>query len=237
MRNLLFITLLFTLFILSCRHEIPVNNNTGGGGGSGSGGGGGGGSTNCNPDTVYFVNSILPLISSSCAKSGCHDPITHAEDLVLNNYNGIMRIVRPGNPSESELYKVIVTTNSGDVMPPPPNPRLPASSISAIQKWIQQGAKNNQCTEACDTATFTYSGAVFPIITNYCRGCHNPASLGGGINLSTYTDIRTVAVNGKLLGSIKHLAGYQPMPQGGNKLSDCQIRQFEKWIQAGMLNN
>jgi mono/diheme cytochrome c family protein len=70
-----------------------------------------------------------------------------------------------------------------------------------------------------------------------CSGCHNPSNLGGNINVSTYTAIRVIALNGKLYGSVAHLAGYSPMPKNSAKLSDCEIRQVQKWIAAGSLNN
>jgi Planctomycete cytochrome C len=226
--------LMLVLLMVTCKHELPFP--VSGTGGAGSGSNPPAGST-CSPDTVYFVNVILPLISSNCAMSGCHDPATHRSGLVLNNYSGIMSIVRAGNASGSKLYEVISTTNKGDIMPPPPNAALSSSNISLIQKWINQGAKNNQCSGGCDTSTFTYSGAVIPLISTYCKGCHNPASLGGGIDLSSYTGVKTVALDGRLTGSITQATGYKPMPQGGNKLQDCQITQIEKWINAGAQNN
>jgi cytochrome c553 len=84
---------------------------------------------------------------------------------------------------------------------------------------------------------FTYSGAVLPLMNTYCKGCHNPSSLGGGIDVSTYASVKAIATNGKLMGSIRHTAGYVAMPQGSSKLSDCKIQQIQKWIFAGTLNN
>jgi len=169
--------------------------------------------------------------------SGCHDATTHKEGIVLNNYSGIMKIVSPGNASGSKLYQVINTTNQGDIMPPPPHQPFSTSAKASIQKWINQGAKNNQCSGGCDTTLFTFSGAVMPLINTYCKGCHNPASLGGGVDLSSYSTVKTSALSGRLMGSINHATGYKPMPQGGNKLADCQIKQIDKWIQAGTPNN
>jgi cytochrome c553 len=231
----LIVTVAVTAFLVAtCKHEIlPKDGNSTGNNNNPPG------TTNnpCSADTVYFGNTILPLISSGCAMSGCHDAITHEEGLVLNSYAGIMKIVSPGNASGSKLYKVINTTNPGDIMPPPPHQPFSASAKASIQKWINQGAKNNQCTGGCDTTVFTFSGAVLPLMNTYCKGCHNPASLGGGVDLSTYTGVKTSALSGKLMGSIKHATGYSPMPQGGNKLADCQIQQVEKWIKAGTPNN
>jgi len=228
------VTVTVFLFI-TCKHEVlPTNgNNNGNGNGNNPPGTG----NTCSADTVYFGNSILPLISSGCAISGCHDATTHKEGLVLNSYAGIMKIVSPGNASGSKLYQVINTTNQGDIMPPPPHQPFSASDKASIQKWINQGAKNNQCTGGCDTTLFTFSGAVLPLMNTNCKGCHNPASLGGGVDLSTYAGVKTSAVSGRLLGSIKQTTGYTAMPKGGNKLQDCQIRQVEKWIQAGTPNN
>jgi hypothetical protein len=218
------------LLFASCKHQIPFADNQG----------------NqvppvvtgtCSPDSVYFTNSVLPLISSGCALSGCHDPGRHEEGLVLNSYSGIMKIVLIGDASASKLYKVITNPDPGDVMPPPPHARFSATDIALVQKWINQGARNNQCKVECDTTVFTFSGAVMPLINTFCKGCHNPASLGGGIDLSNYNTIKLVATSGKLMGSIKHAPGFVAMPQGGSQLQDCQIRQIEKWIASGVNNN
>lgn len=236
MKLTLIVTVAVTAFLfVTCKHEIP---STGDNGNSNNPPGNtGNNSTTCSADTVYFSNTILPLITSGCAMSGCHDAATHKEGLILNSYSGIMKIVSAGNASGSKLYQLINTTNQGSIMPPPPNQPFSASAKAFIQKWINQGAKNNQCTGGCDTTLFTYSGAVAPVMTTYCKGCHNPASLGAGIDLSTYAGVKSTAASGRLLGSIKHTTGYTPMPQGGNQLADCQIRQIEKWIQAGTPNN
>lgn len=229
-RTLLAVGLFLFLLLSRCKHEIlnsagtavndpPVNSGT------------------CSSDSVYFANAIQPLIASSCAMASCHDPISHEEGLVLNNYSGIMKIVRAGNSRESKLIKVISTSSLSDLMPPPPHSRMSAANIAAIEKWINQGAKNNQCNSQCDTTLFTYSGAVIPIINNSCKGCHNPASLGAGLDLTNYNTMKSIAINGKLLGSIKHAPGFVAMPQSGSKLEECKVKQIEKWIQAGALNN
>jgi len=224
------------LFVLNaCRHEILNPGN-----GSGGGGTGGGGNlpptSNCNPDSVYFVNDIMPLISSNCTMSGCHDNITHADGVNLTTYNKIMGYVRPGDAANSKLYKVIIKTD-GDRMPPAPMAPMTTAQKALIQKWINQGAKNNSCIGSCDTTVFTYSGAVKPIMDNKCAGCHNPSNLGGNIDVSTFAAVRVVALNGKLYGSIAHQTGYSPMPKNAAKLSDCEIRQVQKWITAGSQNN
>ena len=194
-------------------------------------------SNNCSPDSVYFTNEVMPIIASNCAMSGCHDAITRAEGVNLTNYSNIMKYVKAGNAGGSKLYKVMIEANPNDRMPPPPMAPLSATQLAKIQKWINQGAKNNSCVGSCDTTAFTYNAIVKPMIETKCVGCHKPGNLGGNIDLSTYTATRTSALNGKLLGSIAHQPGYSPMPKNGSKLQDCEITQVRKWITAGALNN
>lgn len=37
--------------------------------------------------------------------------------------------------------------------------------------------------------------------------------------------------------TITHSNGYSAMPKNGNKLSQCNIAQFKRWIDQGMPNN
>lgn len=223
------VALASTLIIFyACRHEIPEQNPisvtpplT----------------TNpCSPDSVYFVNEIMPLISSNCTMSGCHDEASHKDGVLLTTYANMLRYVKPGNAADSKLYEVINRTDN-DRMPPPPQPAFSQVQKNIIYKWINQGAKNNSCAGNCDTALFTYSGAIRNIIQNKCAGCHNPSSVGGNIDLSTYSGVNAVALNGKLYASITQQPGFSPMPKNAAKLSDCEIRQVQKWINAGALNN
>lgn len=234
--TVLVLLLFSSLTIITCKHEIPLplsNNGNGSGGVDSTGNPGPVVTSTCSADSVYFANDILPLINSSCATTGCHDATTHKEGVTLSTYSQISGYVTPFNASNSRLYSVI--TNNGENSMPPSGP-MTASQIAAIQKWINQGALNNQCSGGCDTSVFTYSGAVSVTINTYCKGCHNPASLGGGIDLSNYAGVKAAAL-GRLMGSINHTTGYSAMPKGGNKLPDCQITQIQKWIQAGTLNN
>jgi hypothetical protein len=39
------------------------------------------------------------------------------------------------------------------------------------------------------------------------------------------------------MGTVNHATGYSAMPKGGGKLTDCEIRQLQTWIDNGTLNN
>lgn len=89
----------------------------------------------------------------------------------------------------------------------------------------------------CDTSNNTYSGAVAPILSANCQGCHNTNNAGGGVDLSTHAGVQEVALNGRLMGSITWTAGYSRMPQGGSQLSDCDITKINKWVIDSARNN
>ena len=155
MRNFLALLTGIVVVIAACTHENldlnnPINIPTV--------------SSPCSPDSVYFVSEIMPIIASNCAMSGCHDAVTHAEGVNLTSYARILKYVTPGNASNSELYSVIVTSNSGRRMPPPPRSPLTAAQIAKIQKWINQGARNNSCSGGCDTTQFAYSAVIKPML-------------------------------------------------------------------------
>ncbi|HMU47774.1 MAG TPA: hypothetical protein PKC72_15490 [Chitinophagaceae bacterium] len=97
------------------------------------------------------------------------------------------------------------------------------------------GANNAGCADT--TGSVSYAQKVVPVLQQYCYSCHTGGFPSGGILMGTYNADKTIAVNGKLYGSINHSSGYSPMPKGMPKLSNCQIIMIKKWIDTGMLNN
>lgn len=234
-KNRILLALRFTTILFfttgSCKHEIPVSlvNQIPTGTSSDP----------CDPNKVYFEQQVLPILVSNCAKSGCHDNASHKEGVVVTSYNSILSTVgvRAGNALNSKLYKVITTTDNGDRMPPPPALPLTQQQKNLVFEWIQQGAQNLICQNMCDSNVFSFSSSVKNIISTKCVGCHSGTSAGGGIDLSTYANIKAKVTDGKLWGSINQLPGYSAMPQNGSKLSVCEITQIKKWIDAGSPNN
>ena len=218
------------MLAISCKHEIPLQPPqpqhiiT---------------STSCSPDTVYFQQRVLPVFISHCTQSGCHNADSHKEGIVLDSYTSIMRTgkIRPFQPNNSDIYKKIMESNFNDRMPPPPSSPLSQEEKNIIYTWIAQGALNNACSNSCDSAVFSFAGAVRPLITNNCQGCHSGTAPQGGIDLTTYTNIKLRVDDGKLWGSINHLPGFSAMPKNGTMLSPCEIGQVKRWIAAGAPNN
>lgn len=191
----------------------------------------------CNTDTVYFNMELLPILVSSCAKSNCHDAISHLGDVILTDYNNVLQTggVNPFNPGASNLYLVLSGNGVDNIMPPPPDSLLPNSQIQMVNKWISQGAKNLRCDNMpCDTVNFTYTATIWPIIQDNCKGCHTGASAGGGVQLVDYATIKASGQSGKLYRTITHDNGVSPMPKNGSILPNCYIIQIRKWIAQGM---
>lgn len=86
--------------------------------------------------------------------------------------------------------------------------------------------------------TISFATDVLPIFQSSCAfsGCHSTASASDGIRLSNYAEANAVDTN-RLLGAIKHTAGFDNMPQGAPKLEASKIQKIECWIRQGRQNN
>jgi len=187
-------------------------------------------------DTICFSSDILPLIISTCAKPGCHDATYRKEGYNLTTYSGIMQLVWAGNANNSALYSYAKYGASQMHISYPSSQTLTkitdTTSLNKLLKWINQGAVNSICNN-CDTTNVKFSTHVWPLIQSNCLGCH----LSSTTLLTNYSQVKTVADNGKLYCAISWAGSCQNMPQGGVKLSDCKIRAVKIWIDAGSPNN
>jgi len=74
------------------------------------------------------------------------------------------------------------------------------------------------------------------MVENYCVSCHNETRRDGGVSLASYAQVSAVVETGAFLGTITNTNGFPLMPQGAS-IPDCEIKQVEKWIASGALNN
>ena len=205
----------------------------------------------CSTDTVYYVQTIAPLVTSLCGKSGCHGSVnpnefqliyssgTDANNLAMTYAAIKNRFVSSSTPSSftkltNTLSDMANKGVSGYV--PPDNQQL-----QTLKTWISQGAQLNSCT-GCDTTKFAFAATIQPILGTYCTGCHNSTSASASVDLSSYNAVASELSNfpGRLLGSIEWTPPYtgsKAMPYGGSKMPDCYIKQIKKWIDAGAPND
>ena len=192
-------------------------------------------SDTCSSDSVYYAQTIGPLMNSSCGTSGCHDAATSASGVRLSDHFSTIQNVEIGNPESSDLYKSI----KNNKMPPSKNNSLTTAQKELIYKWIKQGAKNNSCSDASDCNAFnmSYQNDIKPIIDIYCKGCHNSSNQQGGVDISTWSSLQPYITSGTFITSIEQNGSISPMPKGGAKLSQCKIDKINAWIIEGALNN
>lgn len=235
-----FFLLTILLVMTSCKHDILNNTNNASTidtvvvvtpPSSGTGTSGSSGNTTTS-DTVCFNADILPLYTSYCGSSGCHDATSKKDGKILTDYTHIMIGIKPKYPASSSYYTII-----GNGMPPKSSPQMTSTQKDVIYKWINQGALNTNCTNPCDTNTYTYSGAIQTIISNNCAGCHGSSPGSGNVYLGTdYTTLKNYVSANKTLfiNAVSYstsLTAVQRMPPSG-QMANCKIIQIQKWINA-----
>lgn len=89
----------------------------------------------------------------------------------------------------------------------------------------------------CQLDQVTYSGDIIPILQQRCYNCHGPGQNQGNLNFEDYDGLQRIVGTGQLLGSVRHEAGFSPMPEGAGMIPECEIRKLEKWIEEGAPNN
>ena len=97
---------------------------------------------------LSFNRDIRPILSDNCF--ACHGfdskhrkaglRLDVSEDALKPNKEGRIAI-RPGDPSQSEVWKRIITEDPDDKMPPPDShKKLTPAQVATIKRWIEQGA-------------------------------------------------------------------------------------------------
>lgn len=228
--------LVMALLLDSCKHEPQIGPGVEGGGNGGTDPG----DQPCDPNTIWFQQQVLPILTSSCTNPGqglnCHHTANDDNDEIqITSYATLMA---SGIVQNGDLMEAITDNDPDDIMPRPPFSTLTADQIALIQQWINQGAQNNSCeSAACDTLNVTYSGTIAPIMQARCTSCHSGSSPSAGINLTQWSVVNQRAMDGSLEGAVRHLPTYTAMPPSGPQLNACRIRQIQLWIAQGAPNN
>src|SRR5439155_26623873 len=93
--------------------------------------------------TVEFNRDVRPILSNHCLV--CHGPDNNLRKAKLRldvEKNALAKVLVPGKPGESELFKRITTADPEEIMPPPKhNKPLSKDQIAVLRRWIEQGAK------------------------------------------------------------------------------------------------
>jgi hypothetical protein len=76
----------------------------------------------------------------------------------------------------------------------------------------------------------SYASQIAPLLKASCTSCHGGGNPSAGINLSTYSSVKSNAnaANGAIQNGV--------MPPGGS-LSTANKQLFQSWVNAGAPNN
>ncbi len=107
----------------------------------------------CSPSPeqqVSYKATVKPIIDKHCAE--CHLPGgkgTVAAGFQLDSYDNLMKgtkfgpVIVAGDALSSSLYRLVSGKVDKSIRMPHSKEPMPASEVAAIEKWIDQGAKNN----------------------------------------------------------------------------------------------
>ena len=104
--------------------------------------------------------------------------------------------------------------------------------ITACSK--SNGTSKSFSSSDC-TSTISYKTDIQPIMNTYCTSCHQPGNAKGGYELTTYSGV--TSNTNKVLASMLHNSGSEPMPDNGDQLSDDLLKKMYCWVNQGAKNN
>jgi hypothetical protein len=94
-------------------------------------------------EPVEFNRDVRPILSNHCFV--CHGPDSNLRKAKLRldvEKEALARVLVPGKPADSELYKRIISADPVERMPPAKaNKPLGQEQIETLRRWIEQGAK------------------------------------------------------------------------------------------------
>jgi hypothetical protein len=89
----------------------------------------------------------------------------------------------------------------------------------------------------CDTSNITFQETIWPIIQLNCTGCHSGSNPQGGLTLTDYNSVSSLATSGNLVARLTGTGVDIMPPPPSNPLDDCSQLKIGLWINAGALNN
>ncbi|MBK8094581.1 MAG: DUF1553 domain-containing protein [Verrucomicrobiaceae bacterium] len=96
---------------------------------------------------VSFYKHIRPIFQAQC--NGCHQPAKKKGDYIMTEFAALLKggeeavAVVPGKAAESNLLKLIKPDAHGKVEMPQKADPLHATQIALIERWINEGAKDD----------------------------------------------------------------------------------------------
>lgn len=99
---------------------------------------------------VSFKTQVQPIVKKYCAE--CHSvggPGTQKSGFTVDSYQSLMKgtkfgpVVVPGSAVSSSFYRLVSGSVDPSIRMPHGKDKLPAEDIQLIERWIDQGARDN----------------------------------------------------------------------------------------------
>jgi formylglycine-generating enzyme required for sulfatase activity len=191
---------------------------------------------------VDFEREIQPIIEAACLR--CHQPEQADGELRLDSAEGASHAIVAGDAAASSLYaRLILPADDPEVMPPD-GPRLDATQIDVVQRWIAEGAKWPADAKLQIARRVLFEEHVQPLLEANCIACHQADNAEGEIDLSTRSAATEVPgmitpfrPDESTLYDVVSVAKDDPrlMPplDHGGPLSSEEIETLRLWIAQG----
>jgi len=91
----------------------------------------------------------------------------------------------------------------------------------------------------CDLSSLSFTNDIQPIFNLHCNNnmCHGGPFPQARVSLTSHARILEVVADGRLIGTINHNPGFNPMPIESEKLAGCDIAKIQEWINQGSPDN
>ncbi len=95
---------------------------------------------------VDFGREILPLLSDKCISCHGPDPSSRMANLRLDNREGALAVITPGDAATSKLIARIAPAKPAHLMPPTRSHKAPLTTaeVALFRRWIAEGANWGQ---------------------------------------------------------------------------------------------
>lgn len=90
-------------------------------------------------------------------------------------------------------------------------------------------------TSPCDVTAVSWTADIQPMIQQNCVGCHSGAGASAGLDLSTYTAVKTHSSN--LVNRMNKPNGDPLLMPPSGPLSNCTLNQMDAWVASGAPEN
>ncbi len=172
---------------------------------------------------IVYSDVLKTLEEHECLE--CHNTNKKEGNVDLSNYEGIVKVLKPGHANQSLLVHAVEIKMMPAVRSSNSNLPLFSEDLTFIEDWINSGAPIKQFKK------------IKKIFKDYaCIDCHRPPSALAGVNLTTYEEVMKYVVpmdldGSLLLSSVKIKS--MPLDKNLPRLRPEELALISEWINSG----